>query len=244
MIEGFSWSVQKICDEQIVNQNINKKDLLCNGYLRRYRTNIEDNTDRLEEIYNKRNNTSRELNNQFIVQLRGCPLHCTYCPLTQKGVLGRDFKIFETRTLIKEYVRSGCNVFHLSGGAPGIYLNHFEEIISNLDDQLFHSVLMLNERVYTRDTINRLSKYDNILLTVSVKGVTKDEYLKNTGVEFDEGLFWTNLDMLVSYKIPFYFTFTNVSNSNANLFREKVIDRYGNDDILDDAYAINFVDNM
>ena len=236
----FTWSVQKVCENQREKQGINDEDILKNGLYHKVNTKNESSFDRFNEIYNKRNKTDLDLSNHFVVQLRGCVLDCNYCPLTNKGIIGSEFKFVDTEGLIKDYATSGCNVFHLSGGAPAIYLNHWYEIVENLDGQVFYSDLMLNERLYKDNTLKRIAKYKNALYVINIKGVTSEEYLKNTGKELDYQMFWANLDRVVDNELPFYFTFTNIKEENFDIFRDKIVERYGNsaDAILEDAYAI------
>ncbi len=151
---------------------------------------------------------------QFVVQLFGCNLDCPYCYVTREGVWGK-FKRYTSRELVEAFVRSGQDTFHLMGGAPALQIEHWHEIIRGLPRYAtFHSDLLLTEKPYTREVIRSITK-PKCLYVVSIKGLTEDEYRRNTRKELDVCLFHQNLDMLLEMRLPMYFTFTGIASHNA-----------------------------
>lgn len=151
-----------------------------------------------------------EYRGQFVVQLQGCNLDCPYCYVTRAGVWGEPLPV-ETRDLVRAFVRSGERVFHLMGGAPALYLKYWPELIEELRQRapgtVFHSDFTLTERLYDRDALRAVVRR-GCLYAVSVKGLTPDEWQRNTRKPFNEGLFWANWRLLYEVGVPVYVTFT------------------------------------
>lgn len=208
----FLWPVVPIQGKQLLD--VRPEDLLEGG---RYR---KCNTYRGGGGYDQFPHIARylglgeDMSTQFVVQLKGCHLACHYCYVTQEGIWGDHVKV-STDRMILDYQESGCNVFHLMGGAPALYLPHWPHLIRKLADAMgtvpyvFHSDLLLTEAVYDLDVLGGIV-HPASLYAVSVKGFGA-EHLANTGVELDEHLFWENFTSLVLVGVPFYVTFTNVN---------------------------------
>lgn len=127
------------------------------------------------------------------------------------------------------------------GGAPGIYLNKWHEIISFLnDDDIFHSDLLLVERIYKREWLISL-RNRNVLVAVNIKGVTSEDFEKNTNRGFNKNLFWYNFDLIVKTGVNFYLTFTNPDSYYIDGFKRKIVDRYG-EEVLEDSFIIDLID--
>jgi len=181
-----------------------------------------------------------DLGKQFVVQLYGCPLRCPYCYVTEDGVFGRYVE-YSTEELIAAFEMSKTNVFHLMGGAPALYLEGWSDIVKQLPDYaVFHSDLMLIEQRYMFNWLSNINK-QNVLLAVNIKGVTQEDFRRNTQRHLDWTLFWTNLDTVVDSKVDFYFTFTNPDMEHIDEFKMMVIKRYGNR-VLEDSYIIDLIE--
>jgi hypothetical protein len=70
---------------------------------------------------------------------------------------------------------------------------------------------------------------DCCLLAVDIKGVTPEDFEKNTRKPFNPYMFWNNLERLVNFKVPFYLTFTNPDMRHYETFRDKLAREFGND---------------
>lgn len=240
----YKWKVVPICENQL--RDVNSDDILNGGLYRK--CNIYKGGggyDRFSDIYKHRNglDMDQNFNNQFVVQLYGCPLNCPYCYVTPAGIYG-EYKDISTEKLLYDFYESGLDVFHLMGGAPAIYIEHWVEILEGLKAQYpFHSDLLCIEKQYDIDTLIELAKFKNTLYAVSIKGSTSDEFRKNTGKDFNENMFWSNLENLWRYDIPFYLTFTGMDENSINRFKKLLKSKFPNNygKVLKDSFAINLV---
>lgn len=187
------------------------------------------------------------LDTQFVVQLYGCHLNCPYCYVTKDGVFGKYIE-YTTNQMMDEFVRAffeghKCGVLHLMGGAPALYIEEWDEIISQLQSNgfIFHSDLLLTEKLYNPHILRRI-RWRNAIYAVNIKGVTPEDYHKNTGRVLDENVLRVNLDNLAMVdSLKFYLTFTNPDLDNLDRFKEKLVQRYG-DWIIEDSFVIDLVD--
>lgn len=243
-MKDFKWKVVPICDRQL--RDVNPEDILNDGLYRK--CNIYKGGggyDKFSDIYRYRNesNDNRNYNNQFVVQLYGCTLNCPYCYVTHDGVYGEYISV-DTQKLLSDFYKSKLDVFHLMGGAPAIYMEHWYEILDELKDIYpFHSDFLCVEKEYDVNVLKELAKYKNSLYAVSIKGSTKKEFQRNTGRELDENLFWSNLEKLWEYKVPAYLTFTGMDTDSIKHFREKLESKFPTNygKILENSFAINLV---
>ena len=235
----MNWPVVPLCKAQLTD--VNPTDILYDGLYRR--CNVYKGGggyDKFPEIYQKRFGERNNLNSQFVVQLRGCPLRCPYCYVTQEGIWGKP-KLISTDQLVEAFRESKCEVFHLMGGAPALYIEHWMEIIEQIPDKVFHSDLLLQEKEYDTKTIIELGQKENCLYAVSIKGTHGDEFRRNTGKDLNRTMFWKNLDTLVHFELPFYFTFTGMSENSIAEFKHIILDRYGFYGLLDHSFAIEII---
>jgi len=180
---------------------------------------------------------------QFVVQLYGCHLNCPYCYVTNDGIWGRYKKYTSRQLVFNEFLRAygkyRCGVFHLMGGSPALYINHWNEILDILPTQfIFHSDLLLTERLYP--DLSGLKK-PNAVYAVNIKGVTDEDYYKNTKTKINWRTFWRNFDTLVMANPEFYITFTNPEKESLASFKEEILKRYG-DRVLDDSFVIDLIE--
>lgn len=218
------WKVAKLSANQLLD--VRPEDVLFEGWFRQCNTyRGGGGYDQFPVISEKR--FGKRHNWQFIVQLYGCNLDCPYCYVTREGVWG-EFKQFNSEDLEKFFMASfienpDISVFHLMGGAPALQLKQWPELIQALDIALnlggcvFHSDLMLTEGVYNKDVLKAIS-HPRALYAVDIKGLTQEEHLRNTRKDFPEQLFWDNLDKLEVCGVPYYITFTAVSDKNIEKF--------------------------
>lgn len=242
--KDFFWPVVPLCEKQL--RDVRQEDILNNGLYRKCNTyRGGGGYDRFESIYRRRFSLNNDLNlkDQFVVQLKGCVLSCPYCYVTQEGVDGLPVHKSSSE-IVADFRNTGLKVFHLMGGAPGLYLSYWDEILSQLsDDEVFHSDLLLLEGRYDLKILQELGAYSRQLIAVSIKGATEEEFSHNTGCLLNSALFWENFDVLLNSRIPFYLTYTGMGNDSIELFKQQVMDRYGNDadNILADSFAIQII---
>lgn len=235
------WPVVPICEAQ--RRDVNPEDLLVGGLYRKCKTyRAGGGYDKFPDIWVKRYDIRPyNIEEQFVVQLKGCTLNCPYCYVTKKGVHGEGLNV-STRFIVDDFKRSGCGVFHLMGGAPAIYLDQWPDLLEALQGAPFHSDFILNEGDYDVDVLQRIAKYPNQLHAVSIKGEDVAAYKRNTNTDIDPELFLSNLHKLVDCAIPFYVTFTGMSDEAVSKFKQAISAGFPNTDIFRDSFSIKLVD--
>lgn len=207
----YKWSVAPLCEKQL--RDVRKSDILNNGLYRKCNTyHSGGGYDQLPGILENRGMFTSD--KQFVVQLAGCPFRCPYCYVTPDGITGKSVAI-STEKLVKDFKASGQDIFHLMGGAPALYLDHWGELIQLLEKEgckVFHSDLLLVECEYT-DKIMQSIKSDIGIHAVSIKGFDRDSYKLNTGKKIDIELMRHNIKQLRHNGINHYITFTGLGKS-------------------------------
>ena len=230
------WPVQPICPAQKLD--VRPEDLLDGGLYRRCNTyRSGGGYDQFPGIYRKRTGTIELLSEQFVVQLRGCPLQCPYCYVTPAGIHGRDTQYITTRELVAAFDRSRCNVFHLMGGAPALYMQQWPDLMWALQETVFHSDLLLMEFPYDLGLLREIASFPDSLYAVSIKGGSPAEFKQNTGVDLDEKLLRDNMEKLQISGMPVYYTFTGMSSESITAFKS----HYGALADFSDSFAIDLV---
>ena len=237
----YHWPVMPICDAQKLD--VDPDDLLFMGVYRKCHTyKAGGGYDQFPEIWKRRFGSAPEnIGDQFVVQLKGCPLHCPYCYVTEDGIYGQHINI-PTYDLVRSFDLSKCGVFHLMGGAPALYLEHWPELLTLLEGRPFHSDFLLCEKPYDDYTLKEIAKFPNQLHAVSIKGEDVQAYKRNTGTDVDPRLILENLTKLVDYNIPFYITFTGMATEEIESFKEAMSYPFYTTDIFRDSFAIDVVD--
>lgn len=237
----FKWPVVPICEAQKLD--VKPSDLLNGGLYRKCNTyKAGGGYDKFPGIWERRYGQSLEGHaTQFVVQLHGCSLKCPYCYVTEAGVYGAHESV-STEQMVNDFYQSGCDVFHLMGGAPALYMKHWPELLERLGGAIFHSDFVLNEGDYDLGILKEIATFKNQLHAVSIKGADVQEYRRNTNTEVDPEQILGNLDKLVESGIPFYVTFTGMSAESIEGFKRAVGGRFAGTDIFKDSFAIQLVD--
>ena len=239
----YKWKVVPLCEEQLLD--IKPEDVLPGGIFRTcdvYKSG--GGYDKFPEICKKRLGLYTNPK-QFVVQLQGCHLKCPYCYVTPNGVHG-DYIEYTTEELLREFFRTGLDVFHLMGGSPALYLHQWPELIEGLaGNYVFHSDLTLTERKYGVGVVKKIRGV-NCLYAVNIKGVNREDYEKNTGVNFNNPsgypkMVLHNLGLLIDNEVPFYITFTNPNMKYYYRFCAVIAELWG-PEYLDDSFIIDIID--
>lgn len=234
------WKVVPLCEDQLLD--IQPEDVIDDGLFRTCQVyKSGGGYDKFPDILYRR--TGRKTNpRQFVVQLYGCHLDCFYCYVTPNGVWGKYIER-TSEELADAFVRTGLDVFHLMGGSPALYIEYWPELIDRLEgrgDFVFHSDLLLTEKRYNRPLLRAISQR-NCLYAVNIKGVSKEDYKRNTGKDFNSTMFWLNLYDLIVCDVPMYLTFTNPDKEKYEEFCEHVEDVFGKE-VLKDSFIIDLKD--
>lgn len=244
----YDWKVVPLCKEQLLD--IDPKDVLPGGTFRFcdvYKSG--GGYDKFPAIFERR--TGKKTSpKQFVVQLYGCHLKCPYCYVTPNGVWGKPTyyhtdglaKVFFTaRKMVRNHF--DIDVFHLMGGSPALYIEHWPELIDRLGEGVvFHSDLCLTEGWYEKAVLKQVAR-PNCLYAVNIKGVTLDNYRENTGMGDDVTviMIMTNLHLLIENNVPFYLTFTNPDRERFDEYCDNLQEVYGST-ILEDMIVIDIID--
>ncbi len=237
---GYKWKVVPFCKEQLLD--IDPKDIIPGGVFRTcdvYKSG--GGYDKFPEICKKRLGIDTNPK-QFVVQLYGCHLSCPYCYVTQNGIWG-DYIEYTSEELVDEFIKTGLDVFHLMGGSPALYIDHWPELLDALDDKgrfIFHSDLLLTEKRYNISILKHIAR-PNCLYAVNIKGVYPEDYRTNTGKEFNSSIFWGNLWNLDLTKVPLYITFTNPDMGYYELFLDRIKDHFC-EKLLEDSFIIDLIE--
>lgn len=232
----MNFEVMRLCPAQLLD--INPADVLDGGLYRKCNTyKGGGGYDQFPAIYERRFGPTPDLNNQFVVQLKGCPLRCPYCYVTKEGVSHGESVKVSSSELSAAFARSGCSVFHLMGGAPALHLRKWPDLLAHLHGEVFHSDFLLLEGEYDLGLLREIAQYKNSLYAVSIKGSSQAEFRANTGVELNEPLLRRNMEILAKSGISTYYTFTGMPPESVQAFKEE----YGSLVSFEDAFVIDLV---
>lgn len=222
-----NWKVVPLSKGQLLD--VRKEDILNGGLYRSCDVKRGGGGyDQFSEICMKR--LGWKAQHQFVVQLFGCNLDCPYCYVTREGVWGK-YEQVSTVQLVDAFMESNLQVFHLMGGAPALSIGRWPELIGELVSRhkllelqhkkwVFHSDMMLTEVDYPPDVLQYLKcAREHVLIAVNIKGYDDKEWMSNTRKHPNWKRFARNLRTLSFTGIPFYITFTNVSQKNIRRFR-------------------------
>ncbi len=206
---NMQWPVIPISKFQQLDMH--QEDLLNNDHFRKCDIiRAKKGQDKLHEITKKR--FGKNFSNQFVVQLKGCPLKCWYCYVTPDGINNNPV-YYSSEQLIEYFLKSNCDTFHLMGGAPALYYEHWQDLIKLLPEKyLFHSDFLCIEKEYNLNILKRLSKFKNAIYSISIKGCSPKEFFNNTKTKLDYNLFKENLIKIAKSGLNHYVVFTNPQN--------------------------------
>lgn len=213
----FKWPIVPLCDNQL--KDIREEDILEDGLYRKCNTyRGGGGYDQFNKIWEKRKGYSIDPE-QFVAQLAGCPLRCSYCYVTEAGIKAEPV-LKTTEQLLDAYNATGLEVFHLMGGAPALYLPRWKRIHDKV--KVFHSDLLLVEYKYNRKDLIGLKG----LHAVSIK----EPYIYTLK---QLRMMLGNLETLVDCGVDFYITFTGEP-----ILRPEIEAHFGKE-ILEDSFVID-----
>ncbi len=243
---NFQWKIVPLSKFQLLD--VREEDILNEGHFRRCDTyRGGGGYDEFPAIFMQRafgsgaKYSTLKANRQFVAQTYGCNLDCKYCYVTRSGVWGQYVE-YSTEDLVTAFIESGQEVFHLMGGAPAFYLDHWPELLDELYTRLsfvpFHSDFLLTEHTYDLTVLKAVARR-NCLYAVSIKGTSKQNYEANTRrpyMQYDETKLLENLERLKVAGVNFYITFTN-PDERLEEYKAMMAYRLG-EDIFKDSFVI------
>jgi len=131
-------------------------------------------------------------NNQFIIQVAGCPLDCSYCyvdNLRPDALVNARFlvgKFQEFRIAVFEQFGEFLNVFHFMGGAPAVYCEFWPELREELYRQSLGEVILFSNAVLVEGLTHQVSPWHymgtpQLIVEGCLKGSNRENFKQNTG---------------------------------------------------------------
>ncbi|MFX0042983.1 MAG: radical SAM protein [Candidatus Hodarchaeota archaeon] len=132
----------------------------------------------------------------------GCNLRCVYCWAQKKIWNPEKFgEYYSPKEVSEKLTKMDLSLIRISGGEPTICKNHLFEVISLIPKNTLY-ILETNGILLDENYIKDLSKFKNIYVRVSLKGIDGKTFENITGAE---GKFFKNqlnsLDLLKKYGI-------------------------------------------
>ena len=132
----------------------------------------------------------------------GCNLRCVYCWAQRKVWYPEKYGEFYTiKAVYKRLIKMKLSLVRISGGEPTICKKYLIELIKLIPKDIIF-ILETNGILLDEDYVRDLSKFKNLYVRVSLKGVDERTFEKITGAE---GKFFNNqlntLDLLKKYEI-------------------------------------------
>ncbi len=130
----------------------------------------------------------RHWNRHFIIQVARCPLNCWYCYVDNLNpdMLLSIEELIDCYQSFKNAVPN-LNVFHLMGGCPGRYAHLWGEIRDGLDRRGFTQTVFLTDVTLVEHAVYGVRPWecipDRSLVSVCVKGTSRGNFLRNTGMD-------------------------------------------------------------
>lgn len=132
----------------------------------------------------------------------GCNLRCVYCWAQKKIWHPEKFgEYYSPRDVSKKLVKMDVSLIRISGGEPTICKKNLFDLINLIPKNTVY-ILETNGILLNEDFIEDLSKFKNIYVRVSLKGIDEKTFENITGAErkfFNNQL--NALELLKKYKI-------------------------------------------
>ena len=132
----------------------------------------------------------------------GCNLRCVYCWAQKKVWHPQKFgKYYSPKSVSERLLTMNQPLVRVSGGEPTIGKDHLLKLLSFIPENILF-ILETNGILLDEAYIKELSKFKNLYVRVSLKGVDEQTFEQNTGAD---GRFFNNqlkaLELLKKYKI-------------------------------------------
>lgn len=132
----------------------------------------------------------------------GCNLRCVYCWAQKKVWQPQKFgKYYSPKSVSERLLTMNQPLVRVSGGEPTIGKDHLLKLLSFIPKNILF-ILETNGILLDEVYIKELSKFSNLYVRVSLKGVDEQTFEQNTG---SDGWFFNNqlkaLELLKNYGI-------------------------------------------
>jgi len=132
----------------------------------------------------------------------GCNLRCVYCWAQKKVWQPQKFgKYYSPKSVSERLLTMNQPLVRVSGGEPTIGKDHLLKLLSLIPEEVLF-ILETNGILLDEGHVKDLSKFSNLYVRVSLKGVNEQTFEQNTGAD---GRFFNNqlkaLELLKKYGI-------------------------------------------
>jgi len=134
----------------------------------------------------------------------GCDLRCAYCWAQKKVWYPEKFgKYYSPEMVSENLIKMGLSLIRVSGGEPTIGKEHLLKLLTFIPENILF-ILETNGILLNEEYVKDLSKFNNIFVRVSLKGVDNQTFERNTGMDGSFFRFQLRaLELLKEYRIKF-----------------------------------------
>lgn len=142
----------------------------------------------------------QDYNNQYVIQVAGCPLDCPYCYVDNLeenahwtvASIVNNFLAFSQMAV--DFFHEPLNVLHLMGGAPAIYCSFWPKLRAEMDSRGLGNVVLFTNVILVEWRLRNVQPWDfmnlhNFIVEGCLKGTNRENFVQNTGHDlFDDAI--------------------------------------------------------
>jgi len=134
----------------------------------------------------------QDYNNQYIIQVAGCPLDCRYCYVdnlaedTRWSAISIVENFMSFRWQLRTEFHESLKVLHFMGGAPGVYCNFWRELREELDYRNCENVVLFSNVIFVEGWTRQVRPWnymdlDRFIVEGCLKGTNRENFKQNAG---------------------------------------------------------------
>lgn len=134
----------------------------------------------------------QDYNNQYIIQVAGCPLDCRYCYVDNQeedtcwSAISVVSNFMAFRWQLRTEFHESLKVLHFMGGAPGVYCAFWRELRHELDYQHCENVILFSDVIFVEAWTRQVRPWnymdlDRFIVAGCLKGTDRGSFEQNTG---------------------------------------------------------------
>jgi len=129
-------------------------------------------------------------NNQYVIQVAGCPLDCSYCYVDnlEEDTRWTAISVVANFLAFRCEVHKPLNVLHFMGGAPGVYCDFWRELREELDFRGCSNVILFSNVIFVEAFTHNVLPWScmdlpNFIVEGCLKGTNQENFRRNTGTD-------------------------------------------------------------
>lgn len=134
----------------------------------------------------------QDYNNQYVIQVAGCPLNCRYCYVdnleedTRWSAISIVENFLAFRWDLRVKFHKPLNVLHFMGGAPGIYCDFWKELREELNYRNCEHVILFTDVIFVEGFTRQVRPWhcmdlERFIVAGCLKGTNRENFEQNTG---------------------------------------------------------------